>query len=165
VNWPGLVFGVALALALLGTVAATFADRPMHAAFGLAAAMLGVGGVCLALGSDFIAMVVVALLGAAVPAVILATLLLAPVPEPDVRTSRARAAAVAAGMTLGFLVLGWFVTAAPWVPAGGSRQQAVEWLGSRFLTDHLLTFVLLAATLALAGLGTVALLRGRRAGR
>ena len=164
-NWPGLVFGVSLSLALIGTLGATFAERPASALVSLSAAMLGVGGVCLALGSDFIALLVIALLGAAVPSVMAAALVLSPVPQPDVRSSRDRAGLVAIGMIGGFGLLAWLLTTSPWVPAGGVRQQSVEWLGSRFLTDHLLTLELLAAMLALAGVGTVALLRGRRAGR
>ena len=73
--------------------------------------------------------------------------------------------AVALGIVLGFGILAWVVTQTAWVPAGGPRQESIEWLGSRFLTDHLLAMVLGAALLSLSALGAVALLRGRRAGR
>ena len=94
-----------------------------------------------------------------------AVVLLAPVSEPDTRAGGARGPIVALGMAGGFGVLAWLVTQTDWLPAGGSRQQSMEWLGSRFLTDHLLTLELCAALLCLSALGTVALLRGRRAGR
>jgi NADH:ubiquinone oxidoreductase subunit 6 (subunit J) len=165
VNWAGLVFGLSLVLALLGAVVTSFAQRSRHVVGGLATGMCGVAGICLALGNDFLALLVMALLGAAVPAAMLAALLLAPVAEPDVRPGRSRSMAVALGIVVGFGVLAWVVTQTAWVPAGGPRQESIEWIGSRFLTDHLLTMVLGAALLSLSALGAVALLRGRRAGR
>lgn len=164
-NWAGLLFGVSLVAALLGAGGAAFAQRPRQAVYALGAAMAGVSGVCLALGNDFLALVVLVLLGLAVPAALLAALLLAPVSEPDTRTERLRGPLVALGIAAGFGLLAWVVTQTAWLPAGGSRQQSIEWLGSRFLTDHLLTLELCAALLSLSALGVVALLRGRRAGR
>jgi len=165
VNWAGLVFGLSLVLALLGAFVAVFAQRSRHATSGLAAGMCGVAGICLALGNDFLALMVLVLLGVAVPAAMIAALLLAPVPEPDVRAERSRGVLVALGIAAGFGVLAWVVTQAEWQPAGGSRQQSIEWLGSRLLTDHLLTMALAAAWLGLSALAAVALLRGRRTGR
>jgi NADH-quinone oxidoreductase subunit J len=164
-NWAGLVFGLSLVLALLGAGGAAFAQRSRNAVYCLAAAMAGVAGICLALGSDFLALLVLLLLGAAVPSAMMAALLLAPVPEPDTRDERSRPTIVALGIAVGFGLLAWVVTQSAWLPAGGSRQQAVEWLGSRLLTDHLLTMDLAAALLGVSALGAVALLRGRRAGR
>jgi NADH:ubiquinone oxidoreductase subunit 6 (subunit J) len=164
-NWPGLVFGLSLALALLGAAGAAFAQGARNAVVGLAVAMAGVAGICFALGNDFLALLVLLLLAAAVPAAMIGALLLAPVPEPDTRSEGRRGPTVAFAIAAGFGVLAWVVTQAAWLPAGGSRQQSIEWLGSRLLTDHLLTLELWASLLCLSALGTVALLRGRRAGR
>jgi len=164
-NWAGLMFGFSLALVLVGGGTAAFAQRPRIAVISLAAAMCGVAGVCLALGNDFLALLVLLLLAAAVPSAMLGALLLAPVAEPDSRAGGVRGPLVAAGIAAGFGLLAWLLTQGAWLPAGGSRQQSMEWLGSRLLTDHLLTMELGAALLGLSSLGVVALLRGRRAGR
>ena len=164
-NWAGLMFGFSLALVLVGGSTAAFAQRSRAAVMSLATAMCGVAGVCLALGDDFLALLVLLLLAAAVPSAMLGALLLAPVAEPDTRADGVRGPLVATGIITGFGLLAWLLTQAAWLPAGGSRQQSMEWLGSRFLTDHLLTMELCAALLGLSSLGVVALLRGRRAGR
>ena len=162
-NWPGLVFGASLALALASGAGAAFA-RPRYAIYLLALSMLGVAGACLVLGNAFLAVVVALTLGALVPILLLAGTLLAPVPEPDTRGG-ARSAWVAGGIVAGFGLLGWLLARAPWPQSGGQRQLAVEWVGSRMLTDQVLVLELSAALLSLAGLGVVALLRSRRAGR
>jgi len=164
VNWAGLLFGSALAVTLIGGAGAAFAQRTRQAVQMLVVCMFGVAGVCFSLGNDFIALVVLTLLAGGVPAVLTAALVLAPVAEPDARAGR-RGLLVAAGIVAGFGTLAWLLTRAPWAPAGGQRQSAVEWLGSRLLGDHLLTLNLMCALLGLAGVGAVALLRARRAGR
>lgn len=163
-NWPGLVFGASLALALACGTGAAFVQAPRGAIAMLAMAMLGVAGVCLALGNTFLAVTVGLALGVLVPAMLLAASLLAPVPEPDSRGG-ARGGWVAGGIVFAFGLLAWLLTRAPWPAQGGQRQTSIEWVGSRLLTDHLLVLELGAALLSLAGLGVVALLRGRRVGR
>jgi len=165
VNWAGLVFGLSLVLVLLGAGGAAFAQQSRYAVYCLAATMTGVAGICLALGNDYLALLVFLLLAVAVPAAMIAALLLAPVADNDTRTEGRRGTFIAMGIVVGFGVLAWVLTQAAWVPAGGPRQQSIEWLGSRFLTDHLLTMELGAALLALSALGVVALLRGRGACR
>ena len=163
-SWAGPVFGASLALALAGATGAAFVQRPRQAICLLAVSMFGVAGACLALGNDFLAVAAAGVLGVLVPVMLLSGMLLAPLPEPDARGG-SRGAWVAGGIVAGFALLAWLLTRAPWPPAGGQRQTAIEWLGSRLLTDHLLTLDLGAALLGLAGLGVVALLRGRSSGR
>lgn len=160
-NWAGVIYGVSIPLALIGGVGAAFARSTRSAVVSLAGAMLGVAGVCLALGNDFIAIVVATVLGAGVPSAFLLALALAPAPDPDVRTGSRRGAVVAALMAAGFGALAWLMTRGPWPPAGGTRQNSIEWLGSRLLTDHLVTMDLLAALLATSACGAIALLRAR----
>ena len=159
-----MVFGGSLALALIAGAGAAFAQRPRHAVLSLSASMVGVAGTCLVLGNDVLALVILVLLAASVPAALLVALSLAPTPEPDARAGRS-GLLVAAGISVGFALLAWILTRTPWPPAGGIRQTGIEWLGSRLLTDHLLALDLMAALLGLAGIGAVALLRGRRASR
>jgi NADH:ubiquinone oxidoreductase subunit 6 (subunit J) len=164
-NWSGLIFGLSLVLALLGAAGAAFAQGARSSVVGLAVAMGGVAGICFALGNDFLALLVLFLLGVGVPAALIGALLLEPVPEPDTRAEGWRGPMVALAIAVGFGVLAWVVTQTVWLPAGGPWQQSLDWLGSRFLTDHLLTLELCVSLLCLSALGTVALLRGRRAGR
>src|SRR5207237_1029459 len=77
-----------LALALIGGAGAALAPTARGAVVWLAAAMLGVGGICLALGNDFVALLVIALLALAVPALLLLALELAPAAEPDLHVGR-----------------------------------------------------------------------------
>lgn len=163
-NWPGIIFGIALALALLGAAGAAFAQQARHAVCSLSVAMLGIAGVCLTLGNDVIAIVVTVVLAAAVPAAMLAANLLAPIPESDRREGR-RGLVVALGVSVAFAALAFLLTRTAWVPAGGAPQTGAPWLASRLLTDHLVTMDLLALLLGLAGVGAVALLRGRGPGR
>lgn len=160
-NWTGIIFGVSLAVALIGGAGATFLRRPRPAVTSLAAAMQGVAGICFAMGNDYLAIVVAALLGAVVPSVLYLALRVAPAPEPDIRTGPARATTIATIAVPLFLALAWVVVSTPWAPAGGSRQDGVEWLGSRLLTDHLLLLDLAAGLLAACACGAVALLRVR----
>lgn len=163
-NWSGLVFGASAALALGAGAGAAFARRTRHAVVALAAAMCGVAGICLTLGNDFVAIAALTVLGAGVPSVLLAAVLLAPPAEPDLRPGAARRAVLAALGAVCFGALALLLTRTPWAPPGGSRQTQIEWLGSRLLTDHLLTLGLVCLMLATAAMGAVAVLRARRAG-
>jgi NADH:ubiquinone oxidoreductase subunit 6 (subunit J) len=164
VNWAGLIFGAGAALALSGGVAAAFSRGARQAVFALAAAMFGVAGMCLALGNDFMAIAVLTVLGAGVPSMLFTAILLAPPAEPDRRPGAGRGASVAALAVLAALALATLLTRTRWAPAAGQRRTQIEWLGSRLLTDHLLTFGVLALLLAAVALGAVALLRARRVG-
>jgi NADH:ubiquinone oxidoreductase subunit 6 (subunit J) len=163
-NWAGMGLGVSLALALIGGAGAAFARHPRAAVAGLAVAMLGVAGACFALGNEYLAIVVAALLGAGVPTILMLALAAAPPVESDRRPGR-RAVLWLALMAAGAGVLALVLLRARWVPAGSVSQNTVEWLGSRFLTDHLVTLDLIAALLCVAACGAVALLRGRTARR
>ncbi len=163
-NWPGLLFGVSAALALGGGALAAFARHARVAVFALAGAMLGVAGLCLAMGSGFVFLLAAILLGVLVPATLLLAVVLAPPAAPDVRPGGRNLAVAALGVTL-FLALAMVLTRSAWPPAGGQLQASAEWLGSRLATDHVYTFLLTGAALALAAVGAVALLRPRGARR
>ena len=162
-NVAGLLFGFCAALALVAAAAAVFARETPHAVVAAGAALLGVAGMCLALGSDFVAAVVALALGLMVPALALAAAQLAPPPVPDHRPGRSRLAGVALLVLVLFAALGWGMTATRWPPAAGPRDLTPPWLGWRFLTDDLLVLVLLLALLGVAGVIAASLLRGRGA--
>lgn len=160
-NWAGIAFGAAMAAAVAGGAGAAFLPRLVPAALALAGAGLGVAGMCLVLGADYVAIVVALLLGALVPSALLIVAVLAPPPEPDLRSSLRRRGAVAVLTTGIFFALVLTLTRRPWPPAGGPRQLTVEWLGSRLLTDDLPILLAAAGLLAVAASGAVALLRPR----
>lgn len=160
-NVAGLLFGFSAALALVAAAGALFARETPHAVAAAGAAMLGVAGLCLALGSDFVAAVVALGLGVAVPACLVVAAQLAPPPVPDHRPGRARLIGVALAVLGLFAGLGWVITAAAWPPAGGPLDVSAPWLGWRLLTDDLLILILLLALLAVAGTTAAALLRAR----
>lgn len=162
-NWNGALFGVSLVLALLGAGAAAFAASLRAAVRALVPAMFGVAGVLFAMGHGYTATCVAVILGLFVPFMLLLTLRVAPGPEPDRRGGRTPW--VTPSIVLALAGLAWIAMRAPWPPAGGGRQDGIEWLGSRLLTDHLLLLDLMAMLLATAACGAIALLRGRAARR
>lgn len=164
VNWAGVVMGVSLALALLGAMVAAFSSRRQSAVLGLSAAMFGVAGVSLALGNDYMAIVIAVVLGAGVPAVMLLAMAATPPMETDFKPGP-RAPLVGVLLVAMFAGLALVMIRARWAPSSLMSQNTVEWIGSRFLTDHLFTLDLVAALLAVAACGAVALLRGRIARR
>lgn len=159
-NVVGILFGVSLALALVGGAGAAFSRDERTAVHGLAGAMLGIAGLCLALGNDFIAIMIVIVMVMAIPALLLLTMDLAPALGESAEPRRS-APLMAVGALAGGGVLAWLLVRTSWLPAGGARQNSIEWLGSRFLSDHLVLQLLLAAFLALAAIGATALLNGR----
>jgi NADH:ubiquinone oxidoreductase subunit 6 (subunit J) len=161
-TWAGVLFGGCAALALVGAAGAVFARETPHAVGAAAAALLGVAGMCLALGSDFVAVAVALVLGVAVPAALLVAAHVAPPPTPDLRPGRARIVGAAVLVVAGFAALGWAVTQTAWPPAVGQRDLTAPWLGWRLLTDDLLALVLLMALLGVAGIAAASLLRGRQ---
>jgi NADH:ubiquinone oxidoreductase subunit 6 (subunit J) len=122
VNWAGLLFGLCAAVALLGAAAAVFARETPHALAAAAAALLGVAGMCLSLGSDFVAVAVALVLGVATPAAALVAAHVAPPPVPDLRPGPGRLVGVAAVILALFAALGWAVTQTAWPPAAGPRD-------------------------------------------
>jgi NADH:ubiquinone oxidoreductase subunit 6 (subunit J) len=163
-NWSGIVLGMSLALALFGAGVAGFARRPRAAVSGLSATMMGVAGVLLALGNDYLAIAVAFVLGAAVPSLLLLALTVSPSSaEADFKPRNPVPVQVVIVVSWAVLTLG--VMRARWAPQGGASQNTIEWIGSRFLTDHLLTLDLIAGLLAVAACGAIALLRGRGARR
>jgi NADH-quinone oxidoreductase subunit J len=164
VNWAGAVFGASAATALVGALCAVGLKSIFHNILGFALAMLGVAGVFLSLGSDFLAVVfVLVYVGAVAIAMVYAVMLSHPLDQPPRPRSRAKVvgaalfAAVAAGGI--WLVLGH----AQWPPAGGRLDVSAAWTGYRFLRDYVLAFELISVLLVVAMMGAVMVARRIRA--
>lgn len=162
-NWAGALFGVAAALAVAGAAAGALAASRRLAVLALIPAMLGVAGMCLALGYDFLGLVVAAVLAGGVPA---AALLADPVAREEDGAPRRRDAAVAvlAGTATAIAAL-YLMFRTEWLPAAGPRQNEAVWLGWSLLSTDLAVFLMTSFLLAAAGTGAVVLLRARRQGR
>ena len=160
-TWTALVFAGATAVALFGALLAVGMTSIFHNILGFALAMLGVAGIFLSLGSDFLAAVfVLVYVGAVAIAMVYAVMLSYPLDLPQRSRSAAKvaaAAALAAG-TAGALWL--VVRGAPWPPPlPGAAAVGAERTGLRFLTDYVLAFELISVLLVVAMMGAVMVAR------
>ncbi len=164
-NWVGALFGASAVLAALAGGAAAFAPRPRHAAGALALAMLGIAGVVLTIGYDFLAIAIVALLAGAVPAAALAAMRTEGTEATDARGRdvdpgvRPVMVAVVSGIAVSGAVAGLLWRTTDWVSPGGVRQVEAVWLGWSLLSTDLATFLAIGLLLAIAGIGAVLVLR------
>ncbi|HWO87823.1 MAG TPA: NADH-quinone oxidoreductase subunit J [Gemmatimonadales bacterium] len=163
-NWAGVLFGACAAIALLGGAMAAFARSPRAALLALAPTMLGIAGMTLSLGYDFLGIVVAAVLAAGVPAASLLALAAAPQPEAERVTRRDSLIAGAVGTGTALAVL-YLLLRTEWLLPGGQRHNEAVWLGWSLLSTDLAAFVMLACLLAACGIGAVVVLRGRRSRR
>lgn len=159
-----MVLGLCAVLAVLSAAYGMFAREAREAVLAAAGAVIAAAGMCFALGSVFVAVVLALIAGALVPAVALAALRIAPAPEPDVRPGKARLTVSAAIAVVTFAALGWLLTATAWPPATGTRDLIAAWLGWRLLTDQILLTVLFGLLIGACGLTAASLLapRGKR---
>jgi NADH-quinone oxidoreductase subunit J len=165
VNWAGAVFGASAATALVGAVCAVGLKNIFHNILGFALAMLGVSGVFLSLGSDFLAVVfVLVYVGAVAIAMVYAVMLSYPLDQPQRPRSGwkiAGAALFGAGGAAGI----WLVLrSAPWPPPGGRPDVSAAFTGFRFLRDYVLAFELISVLLVVAMMGAVMVARRAGAG-
>lgn len=156
-NWAGFVFGASATIAILGAAIVALGRGAAAAIAGFAFSMVGVAGVCLAIGDDFLAILIVLLLSAALPAGLLAAARLAPPASQPPQRSRIAAAVLIGAAT--FVALVTLIVRTPWPPAGGAREVAASWIGWRLMTDAVVALELVGALLAVAALGALALAR------
>jgi NADH-quinone oxidoreductase subunit J len=161
-----MVFAGSAAVALFGALLAVGLKNIFHNILGFALAMLGVAGVFLSLGSDFLAAVfVLVYVGAVAIAMVYAVMLSYPLDLPQRRRSvpKIAAAALLAAIVTGALWL--VVRRAPWPPPLGTPDDvAPAQTGYRFLTDYVLAFELISVLLVVAMMGAVMVARRTREG-
>jgi NADH-quinone oxidoreductase subunit J len=162
-NYGGLVFGLSAALAILGALFAVGLRNIFHNILGFALALVGVAGLFLSLGSDFLAAVLILVyVGALAIAMVYAVMLsqpldLAPQPRsvPKVVAAASLALLVAAAL---WLVVG----RADFPPVDGMLQATAQWAGWRLLSDYVLAFELISVLLVVAMIGAVMVARKAR---
>ena len=162
-NWTGFLFGVSAALALIGALFAVALKNIFHNILGFALSLVGVAGLFLTLGSDFLAIVLLLVyVGALGIAMVYAVMLSQPLDAPRARRSPAKvvgaallAAAVAAAL--------WLVLrGAHFPPATGSLEVTPQFTGYRLLSDYVLAFELISVLLVVAMIGAVMVARKDR---
>ena len=165
-NAPSALFIASGVVALAGAAGAVGFRNIFHNILGFSVAMLGVGGVFLSLGADFLAAVfVLVYVGAVAIAMVYAVMLSHPLDEAP-RPRSAKKIAGAAFMAV--LVAGalWLVIReAHWAPQSGSGAATAAQIGSRFLGDYVLAFELVSVLLLVAMMGAVMVARRTGEGR
>ena len=160
-----LAFFVLATAVVAGALITLWSRYVVHSAFGLMLALLGIAGLYVTLGTDFLAVVQVIVYVGGVVVLYLFGIMLTP-PDLDERSP----ARVGIGTVLAIIVLGLLGTAAlgiqDWIglsPTGGGPQEGsvIREIGLRFM-DHgsmLLAFELASVVLLVALIGAVFIAR------
>jgi NADH-quinone oxidoreductase subunit J len=160
VNWGIFLFGMSAALAVVGALFAVGLRNIFHNILGFALALLGVAGLLLTLGSDFLAIVLLLVyVGALGIAMVYAVMLSHPLDAPPIPRS--------APKTVGSVLLAAFVGAALWLALRSARFPAQQGelavtpqvTGFHLLTDYVLAFELISVLLVIAMIGAVMVAR------
>jgi NADH:ubiquinone oxidoreductase subunit 6 (subunit J) len=160
-----LLFGFSAVVALGGALLAVLLRNIFHNILGFAVAMLGVAGVFLSLGADFLAVVfVLVYVGAVAIAMVYAVMLSHPLDQParprnPLKLAGAALLALALAFQLRALLHTW-----PWPREIGDAATAAQ-IGARFLTDYVLAFELISVLLLVAMMGAVMVARRAKTGR
>jgi NADH-quinone oxidoreductase subunit J len=163
VNWAGAVFGASAATALVGALCAVGLKSIFHNILGFALAMLGVAGVFLSLGSDFLAVVfVLVYVGAVAIAMVYAVMLSYPLDQAPRPRNRWKVAGAALFAGVAALAIWLVLTHTTWPPGGGRPEVSAAWAGYRLLSDYVLAFELISVLLVVAMRGAVMVARRSR---
>jgi NADH-quinone oxidoreductase subunit J len=162
VTWGSAVFLVAIVTALLGAAAAVGLRNIFHNILGFAVAMLGVAGLFLSLGADFLAFVfVLVYVGAVAIAMVYAVMLSQPLDLPPRPRSGAKIGGAVLVAAAGAGALWTVLGAAPWRAPGAPLADGARAAGFRFLSDYVLAFELVSVLLVVAMMGAVMIARRR----
>ncbi|PIE24806.1 MAG: NADH-quinone oxidoreductase subunit J [Planctomycetota bacterium] len=160
-----IAFFILATAVVAGALITLWSRYVVHSAFGLMLALLGIAGLYVTLGSDFLAVVQVIVYVGGVVVLYLFGIMLTP-PDLEERCRKR----VGVGTLLAFIVLGLLGTSAlgihDWVglsPSGGGVQEGsvIREIGLRFM-DHgsmLLAFELASVVLLVALIGAVFIAR------
>jgi NADH-quinone oxidoreductase subunit J len=164
-SWGAALFWLSGAMALVGALLAVGPRNIFHNILGFALALVGVAGLFLTLGSDFLAIVLILVyVGALAIAMVYALMLSYPLdsklePRSVPKVIGAAALAVVVAVALYRVVL-----SAHFAPADGliTPQVSAYWVGRRLLGDYVLAFELISVLLVVAMIGAVMVARKAR---
>ena len=160
-----IVFVLSGAIALAGALCAVLMRNIFHNILGFALGMLGVAGIFLSLGADFLAIVfVLVYVGAVAIAMVYAVMLSHPLDQPP-RPRDPLKVIGAALLALSLAAALWMMLVVqPWHGGAGEPATASQ-VGARFLTDYVLAFELISVLLLVAMMGAVMVARRTHGGR
>ncbi len=163
-NWDGLLFGVSGAVALVGAVLAVGLKNIFHNILGFALALVGVAGLFLSLGSDFLAVVLILVyVGALAIAMVYAVMLSYPLDTtPQPRSVPKVLGAAALAMLVAAALYAVVLRANFPRAARGALETTAQWAGFRLLRDYVLAFELISVLLVVAMIGAVMVARKAR---
>jgi len=163
-NVAGALFGASAVTALIGALLAVGLRNIFHNILGFALAMLGVAGVFLSLGADFLAIVfVLVYVGAVAIAMVYAVMLSHPLDLPQKPRSVSKILAAAAVAAFGALAVWRVLASVTWPPQQGNPDLSAARAGQRFVTDDGLACELISVLLVVAMMGAVMIARRTRA--
>jgi NADH-quinone oxidoreductase subunit J len=166
VTVDGLVFAAASAVALGGALIAVLLRNIFHNILGFALGMLGVAGIFLSLGADFLAAVfLLVYVGAVAIAMVYAVMLSHPLDQPRRPRSAVKVMGAAALAAASAGALWTLIRRAPWAAGTPTGEAGAAQIGVRFLTDYVLAFELISILLLVAMMGAVMVARRSRPGR
>ncbi len=159
-NWDAFVFGVSAALALIGALFAVALKNIFHNILGFAVSLVGVAGLLLTLGSDFLAIVLLLVyVGALGIAMVYAVMLSQPLDQSPVPRSAPKIAGAALLAALVGAALWLALRAAQFPPRSGALEVSPQFTGWRLLSDYVLAFELVSVLLVIAMIGAVMVAR------
>jgi len=159
-NWNAFLFGSSAALALVGAGFAVGLKNIFHNILGFALSLVGVAGLFLTLGSDFLAIVLLLVyVGALGIAMVYAVMLSQPLDTP--RTPRSVPKVLGSALLAAMVAMAlWLVIRGARFPAwGGGLEVTPQWIGYHLLTDYVLAFELISVLLVIAMIGAVMVAR------
>jgi len=164
-TWSAAVFWLSGAMALGGAALAVGLKSIFHNILGFALALVGVAGLFLTLGSDFLAAVLILVyVGALAIAMVYAVMLSYPLDTQPQPRRAAKVLGAAALSLLAAVALFVIVLGADFASSYGliDPETSARWVGRRLLGDYVLAFELISVLLVVAMIGAVMVARKAR---
>jgi NADH-quinone oxidoreductase subunit J len=156
---PELIFWAVSALIVTGALGAVMLQNLVHAALSLVAALLGIAGIYLLLGSEFLALVQLLVYGGGVTILLLfGVMLTRAVDNPVIADGSQKPFAFGVALLIG----GIFVAAvvdATWDDGAGAATLSIRELGERLFRDFGIPFEIASLVLLVALVGAIAIAR------
>jgi NADH-quinone oxidoreductase subunit J len=150
-------FWLMVTITLTGALLAVVPRNIVHNILGLALAMLGITGIYLFLGSQFVAMMQLLIYVGAICMTYIFAIMLSPPLElelPKRRTTKVITALFVSLVT--FIVMVQMILSYKWAPVTSlSRDWSIKTIGQQLLTRYFLVFELISLLLAIAIIGAI----------
>ena len=157
-----LVFWVAAAVIVAGALGAVLLPSIVHATFALVVTLLGVAGIFLLLGSEFLALVQVLIYGGGVTILLLFGLMLTnAADDPIVTDGTQKPFAAIVGIMIAGVIVGALLDQ-DWVTAQEVTTVPIRLLGERLFRDFGAPFEIASLVLIIALIGAIVIARRDR---